>query len=69
MTRDEADVKAKEVFGPYGYAYDRKTDHIGKPCGHRHPRYYVGSGASHYGNGETWEDAFANVRKIGKAKD
>lgn len=67
MTREEATEKAKEVFGEYGYVFDRKTDNLGVPCQHRHPRYYVGSGSNHYGNGDTWEDAFANVRKIKSA--
>jgi len=68
MEREEAEAKAKEVFGPYGYTYDRQTDHIGS-CPGCLPRFYVGSGSNHYGNGETWEDAFANVRKIGKDKE
>ncbi len=68
MTKDEAEVKAKEVFGEYGYIYDR-DERIGKGNYKRIPRFYVGSGSSHYGNGDTWEDAFKNVKKMRKEEE
>lgn len=63
MNQTEAEVKAKEVFGDQGYVYDR-DERVGKGCYKRIPRFYVGSGSQHYGNGETWEDAFRNVRRV-----
>jgi hypothetical protein len=63
MTHTEAAEKAQEVFGRDGYACDREKQFgVGKYG--KLPRYYVGSGATHYGNGDSWEDAFANVRRV-----
>ena len=64
MTKEQAWTKAKEVFGPQGYVYDR-DERVGKgKYGTRIPRFYVGSGAYHYGNGNTWEEAFTNAKKF-----
>ena len=63
MNQEEAEVKAKEVFGPQGYVYDR--DHIPRSGSYKNfPRFYVGCGAYHYGNGNTWEEAFENVKRF-----
>ena len=68
MTTEEAWAKAKKVFGEQGYIYDR-DERVGVGKYKRIPRFYVGSGSQHYGNGDTWEDAFKNVKRIGKAED
>ena len=65
MNQEQAKAKAHEVFGEQGYVYDR-DERIGKDCYKRVPRFYVGSGSQHYGNGETWEDAFANIKRFRK---
>lgn len=63
MDEIQATAKAKEVFGDQGYVYDR-DERVGPKCYGPLPRYYVGSGSRHYGNGKTWEEAFANVKKF-----
>lgn len=64
MTQEEAKVKAVEVFGDQGYVYDR-DERVGKGCyGNMVPRFYVGSGSKHYGNGNTWEEAFTNAKRF-----
>ena len=63
MTKEQAEVKAKEFFGDQGYVYDR-DERVGNGCYKGVPRFYVGSGSEHYGNGATWEDAFKNVKKF-----
>ncbi len=68
MTKEQAEAKAKEVFGDHGYVYDR-DERVGKGGYGPVPRYYVGSGSEHYGNGKTWEEAFANVKKIRKGDE
>jgi hypothetical protein len=68
MTADDAAIKAKEVFGEQGYVYDR-DQRVGVGMYKRIPRFYVGSGAQHYGNGDTWEDAFKNVKRIRKGEE
>jgi hypothetical protein len=68
MTKTEAETKAKEVFGEDGYVYDL-DERVGIGKYNRIPRFYVGSGPAHYGNGKTWEDAFKNVRRTRKEKD
>ena len=63
MTQEEANAMAKEVFGDQGYVYDR--DRTPRSGAYRNfPRFYVGSGAYHYGNGSTWEEAFKNVKRF-----
>ena len=69
MTEIQAAMKAKEVFGDWGYVYDRdERVGLGK-YGSKIPRFYVGSGQYHYGNGNTWEEAFANVKKFREDDD
>ena len=63
MTQEEAKEKAQVVFGDQGYVYDRH-ERVGEGCYGPLPRFYVGSGQYHYGNGKTWEEAFANVKKF-----
>jgi len=55
MTLVHALQKSQEVFGVDGYVY-----RLGTPAdGLNLPRYYVGRGPTHYGTGNTWEEAFA----------
>jgi hypothetical protein len=75
MTLAEADAKAKELYGPKAYAFDRLSllpglldakplhtyiDEIG--------RYYIGVGEALYGNGATWKEAFAAAAKMAEAR-
>jgi hypothetical protein len=68
MTKEQAEAKAKEVFGDDGYVYDR-DERLGVGTYKRIPRFYVGDGPNHYGNGDTWEDAFAKVRRVRKEEE
>jgi hypothetical protein len=68
MTRQEAEAKAKELWPERGHVFDRVDDGSGVDWGDI-LRYWVGDADDDpvewwSGNGATWEEAFANVRKI-----
>jgi hypothetical protein len=59
MTEYEADLKIKLLKGPFAYVCDRAKDEDWKGVP---PRYYVGWSPC-YGNGDTWEEAFADLKR------
>lgn len=71
MTREEALQEAKRRWGLAGEAFDRLTDNpevsmdVLNKTSRRIGRYWVGSVTGHpdtlYGNGHTWEAAFADA--------
>ena len=64
MTFDEADALIKNLKGPFAHVADRASgpeNYNWKPDGML-PRYYVGWSPC-YGNGNTWEEAFADLRR------
>ncbi len=67
MTEEQADAKAKQLWGPQTYVLDRDTlkrerEKIIRRIG----RYYVGcpdsGGRFPFGNGNSWEAAFEDVK-------
>jgi hypothetical protein len=63
VTFDEADARIKELCGPFARAVDRASDPGAYEWpGRGVPRYYVGW-KPRYGNGDTWEAAFADLRR------
>jgi len=64
VTFDEADTKIKRLKGPFAHGTDRASD----PERYRYspdgilPRFYVGWTPC-YGNGNTWEEAFADLKR------
>ena len=60
MTPDEADLKIKLLKGPFAKVVDRGSDT--EAPGKALPQYYVGWSPC-FGNGNTWEEAFADLRR------
>jgi len=62
-TFSAADEMAKRLFGRMAYAYDR-GDGYTRAYKATIGRYYVGTGSTLYGNGDTWQAAFKDAVKM-----
>ena len=68
MTEQEALAKAKTLWGQEAYVLDRDSafDCLGALAKH-YGRFYVGNPSQGYdfpyGNGNSWEEAFQNVKR------
>lgn len=66
MNEEQALTEAYRRWGQQGMVYDR-AKHFNQngmeDAAKRVGRYWVGTDSFHYGNGNTWEEAFANVNK------
>jgi hypothetical protein len=71
MTEDEAKREAIRRWGRPGpgmvFTFDRLSDRLGA-ARFKHSletvgRYWVGYSPAHHGNGESWEEAFANLKE------
>jgi hypothetical protein len=65
MTEKQAQAEAERRWGPQAYVFDRESSDYQSCLIGRFGRFYVGNPALGrgfpYGNGNTWEEAFANV--------
>ena len=62
MTEEQADAKIKELKGPFARAIDRSRKPTDEWPKYGVPRYYVGWSPC-FGNGDTWEEAFDNLKR------
>ena len=67
MDEEKALTEAQRLWGPGAYVFDRETNKYQSTLIKRYGRFYVGNptlvGRFPYGNGDTWEEAFENVKK------
>jgi hypothetical protein len=65
MTEKQALAEAQRRWGPCAYVFDRDLNDYQRANIRMFGRFYVGNPALGrgfpYGNGNTWEEAFANV--------